>query len=89
MKAFDLGEPITGFVVALVVQSKNPSFQVGQVVYGLLSWSEYNYVPVNAIPEQFRPMVLENKFNIPWSAYTGVLGLAGSTAYLFVTSKQS
>ena len=84
MKAFELGKPIDGFLVGRVTHSKNPSYEVGKMVYGWLPWSEYNYIPVNSIPEVYRPIVLENKYNIPWSAYTGVLGLAGSTAYMFV-----
>jgi len=56
-------------------------------VSGIFSFAEYNYIPVNQIPPLYHPTVLENKLNLPWSAYLGVLGLGGSTAYMFFLLK--
>ena len=37
-----LNETITGFGVARVIASKNPRYEAGQVVHGVIEWAEYS-----------------------------------------------
>ena len=48
----------------------------GDHVYGVFPFSEYWVAPKL---DGFR--ILENKENLPWSAYVGVAGMPGQTAY--------
>ena len=50
---------------------------------GTLDWAEYTLLKGSSIEEV---RVLENKYNIPWSAYIGVLGMPGFTAYRYFIS---
>jgi NADPH-dependent curcumin reductase CurA len=44
MAAFELGEAITGTLVAVVKESKNPDFAPGEAVTGFLKWQDYQAV---------------------------------------------
>ncbi|KAL4631912.1 hypothetical protein ACB092_04G013000 [Castanea dentata] len=69
------GSPIVGFGVAKVVDSGNPKFKKGDLVWGRTGWEEYSLITD-----------LQNLFKIehtdvPLSYYTGILGMPGLTAY--------
>jgi NADPH-dependent curcumin reductase CurA len=72
---FQLNEPMSSGVIAEVIESKNPEFKRGTFVSGYLDWKEYNVstgaglTPVN--PEA-----------ASITAYLGILGMTGLTAYL-------
>ncbi len=72
---FQLNEPIQSGMIAEVITSKNENFKIGDFVSGMLNWQEYqisngeNLLKVDA-----------NKAKL--SAYLGVLGMTGTTAYL-------
>ncbi|MFC7669065.1 hypothetical protein ACFQT0_18205 [Hymenobacter humi] len=71
---FEVGEPISGGVVAEVVESRFDSLPVGSVVVGNLPWQEFslsNGQGLSAIP----------KGPAPISYFLGLLGMPGLTAY--------
>lgn len=72
---FQLGEPITSGCVAEVMESKNDSFKKGDFVSGHLDWKEYQTSKGAGLLK-----VQETKLAL--SAYLGVLGMTGLTAYL-------
>lgn len=72
---FQINEPLESMIIAEVVESKNNHFKEGEYVSGMLKWQQFQVSKGNGInkvdPEQ-----------APLSAYLGVLGLTGLTAYL-------
>ena len=80
--AWPLDEVMIGGALGKVVTSNNPSFQVGDYVTHGLGWREYaisNGEGVNQIDPELAPL----------SAYLGVMGMPGLTAYggLLVTGE--
>jgi NADPH-dependent curcumin reductase CurA len=74
-KPYEVGEPFLGGIIGKVVDSKNSKFEAGQIVEGILQWSEYNVSDGTAI----------RKINPEWGPVTTalhVLGMPGLTAYL-------
>ncbi|AUS06740.1 NADP-dependent oxidoreductase [Pseudotamlana carrageenivorans] len=72
---FQLNKPIQSGVIAKVVASKNKKFAEGDYVSGMLDWST----------QQISKGVGLNKVDAskaPLSAYLGVLGMTGLTAFL-------
>ncbi|XP_052137769.1 2-alkenal reductase (NADP(+)-dependent)-like [Oryza glaberrima] len=70
------GEVITNCGVMKVVSSGHPDFKAGDLVWGVTGWEEYTLVN--------NPKPYLHKINypeFPLSYYTGVLGIAGLTAY--------
>ncbi|KAJ3554962.1 hypothetical protein NM688_g2830 [Phlebia brevispora] len=73
---FILGEPLENVGVGRVLRSEHTHLKPGQHVYGMLPFQEYT---IKSNTQGFR--VIENKERLPWTVYTGVLGLAGQTAW--------
>lgn len=71
---FELNQPITGGIVAEVVDSKSSALQKGDKVYGMLPWATYSVVKAAGLQK------IESS-NIPPSYYLGILGIPGLTAY--------
>ena len=71
---FAVGEPITGGVVAEVVESHIPQLPVGSVVVGNLPWQQYSVADANTLNR-----VPADK--APASYFLGLLGMPGLTAY--------
>jgi NADPH-dependent curcumin reductase CurA len=71
-----LGSPIKGFGVSEVVDSRNPKFSKGDLVWGETLWQEYTY-----LPEQRFLVKIEHK-DVPLSYYTGLFGMSGLSAYV-------
>ncbi|TBU32689.1 NAD(P)-binding protein [Dichomitus squalens] len=76
--SFELGKPIQNFGVGVVLRSENSAVKAGDHVYGQYDFQQYVIVP--ELPSRIW-RVLENKEQIPWSAYVGVAGMPGQTAY--------
>ncbi|KAJ2913881.1 hypothetical protein MD484_g6543, partial [Candolleomyces efflorescens] len=75
--AYPLGQSITGFGVGVVVRSESSEVKVGDHVYGLLKYQQYDlYKSAEGLS------VLDNKYNLPWSYFVGVTGMPGKTAYM-------
>jgi NADPH-dependent curcumin reductase CurA len=75
ISGFNLGEPIQSGVIAEVVESKNADFKKGDFVNGLLDWSEYQ-------TSNGQGLTKVDPEAAPLSAYLGMLGMPGLTAYL-------
>lgn len=76
--SFDLNKPISSGCVAEVMESKNGSFKKGDFVTGLLAWKEFQ---VSSGEE----LLKVEDMGLPLSAYLGVLGMTGLTAYFGLT----
>ncbi len=72
---FNLGEPMVSGVVAEVTDSSNDNFNKGDFVSARLNWSEYQTSSGKGLQK-----VDGNA--APLSAYLGLLGMPGLTAYL-------
>ncbi|GAB2956910.1 NADP-dependent oxidoreductase [Hymenobacter coalescens] len=71
---FEVGQPISGGVVAQVAESRNAQLPVGTVVVGNLAWSEYQVAGGKGL----QPVPADRA---PLSYYLGLLGMTGLTAY--------
>lgn len=72
---FELGKPITSGVVAKVMASKNNKFKEGDYVSGMMDWKTQQV-------SKGEGLLKINKDLAPLSAYLGILGMTGLTAYL-------
>lgn len=75
---FELNKPIHSGIIAEVIDSKHENFKTGDFVSGILDWKEYQVSNTKGL------MKIDKKAN-ELSAYLGVLGLTGLTAYLGLT----
>lgn len=75
---FQLNEPVQSGLIAKVTETKNPAFQVGDYVSGVLDWSEFNVSDGKGLLK-----VDPDAANL--SAYLGILGMTGLTSYLGLT----
>ncbi|XVF65883.1 hypothetical protein PTKIN_Ptkin09bG0286700 [Pterospermum kingtungense] len=69
------GSPITGFGVAKVLDSGHPDFKEGDLVWGATGWEEYSLLTTT------EGLFKIQHTDVPLSYYTGILGMAGLTAY--------
>ena len=72
---FELGTPLEGGAVGEVVASGDERFAPGQTVRHQLGWREYALVPADGVRAVDPDLA-------PASAYLGVLGMPGLTAYV-------
>ncbi len=72
---FNLGDPMKSGIVAEVIESKNPDFKAGDFVAARLDWSEYQI-------SNGEGLLKVDPNAAPLSAYQGILGMPGLTAYL-------
>jgi NADPH-dependent curcumin reductase CurA len=73
---FKLNQAMTGGAVGEVVESANPALEPGDVVLHDLGWREHAVGPA----KWFRKLAPAE--GVPLSAYLGVLGMPGMTAYV-------
>lgn len=73
--SFSPGSPITGYGVAKVLDSRHPNFKAGDLVWGITGYEEYSLI---TSPQLFFKI---KHTDVPLSYYTGILGMAGMTAY--------
>ncbi len=71
---FKVKEVIEGGVIGEIVKSNSEKFKVGDKVFGNLGWQEYSVANEQAI-RKVDPSLA------PLTAYLGILGLTGLTAY--------
>ncbi|WP_299799640.1 NADP-dependent oxidoreductase [uncultured Maribacter sp.] len=72
---FNLDEPISSGVVAEVIESNNDKFKKGDFVSGLLQWKEKQISTGEGLQKI-------DKSKAPLSAYLGIVGMTGLTAFL-------
>lgn len=75
IEPFKLNEPVESGIIAEVIESKNANFSKGDYVNGMLKWKEYQTSSGTGLNKV-------NKELAPLTAFLGVLGLTGITAYL-------
>ncbi|XP_075661292.1 2-alkenal reductase (NADP(+)-dependent)-like [Castanea sativa] len=73
--SFEPGSPIFGFGVAKVVDSGNPKFKKGDLVWGKTGWEEYSLIT------DVQNLLKIEHTDVPLSYYSGILGMPGLTAY--------
>ena len=78
IQPFDLGKPIVSGIVAEVLESKNTNFVKGDFVSGMLEWKEQQI-------SNGEDLTKVDPKKAPLSAYLGILGMTGLTAYLGLT----
>jgi len=75
IQPFKVNEPLESGIIGKVITSNNSNFKEGDFVNGMLKWKEYQVssgAGLNKIDKNVAPL----------SAFLGVLGLTGITAYL-------
>jgi NADPH-dependent curcumin reductase CurA len=72
---FELGATLTGGAIGRVVESRHAGFKAGDIVESSLGWRELFVAPGTAL----NPL---GTLTAPPSAYLGVLGMPGMTAYV-------
>ncbi|KAL8049026.1 hypothetical protein ABFX02_07G106700 [Erythranthe guttata] len=70
------GSTITGYGVAKIVDSSNPDFKKGDLIWGLTGWEEYSLI------KSTQGLFKIQNADLPLSYYTGILGMPGHTAYI-------
>ncbi len=73
-----LGSPMRALAVGVVVRSRTPGVREGEYLYGWFGWQDYAAVTPDKIVQRATEAV-------PLSAYAGLLGINGLTAYLALT----
>ena len=73
-----IGGPMRALAVGVVTRSKAPEVREGEFLYGWFGWQDYAVGTVAAI-------IQRAKHAVPLSAYVGLLGINGLTAYLALT----
>ena len=71
-----LGAPLRAFAVGIVVESRLDGVGAGDIVYGYFGWQDYSHAKREDIFSHIA------KPRVPVSAYAGVLGMPGITAWL-------
>ena len=75
---FQLQKPISSGIIAEVLESNNGAYAKGDYVTGLLEWKEFQ-------KSDGKGLLKVDPTKAPLSAYLGVLGMTGLTAYLGLT----
>ncbi|CAA7264360.1 unnamed protein product [Cyclocybe aegerita] len=77
LPAYEIGKPTTGPGVAMVVRSEHADVKAGEHLLGLVEHVQY------AVRKDLdNSQVIDNKYHLSWSTFTGVLGVPGRTAYM-------
>ncbi|WP_179019639.1 NADP-dependent oxidoreductase [Winogradskyella forsetii] len=78
VEPFEVGKPIHSLIIAKVIDSKNDNFSVGDHVRGMLDWKTKQVSKGESLNK-----VDPSKADL--SAYLGILGMTGLTAYCGLT----
>ncbi|GLU17896.1 hypothetical protein SLE2022_342440 [Rubroshorea leprosula] len=70
------GSPVSGLGVAKVLESGQRDLKEGDLVWGVTTWEEYSVIKA---PET---LIKIQHTDVPFSYYTGILGMPGLTAYV-------
>ncbi|KAK2977177.1 hypothetical protein RJ640_000428 [Escallonia rubra] len=75
VEPFTPGSPVVGYGVAKVLDSGDPNFKEGDLVWGMTGWEEYSLITAT------ETLFKIQHTDVPLSYYTGLLGMPGMTAY--------
>ncbi|KAJ7617351.1 hypothetical protein FB45DRAFT_933982 [Roridomyces roridus] len=79
--SFPLGESLDGYGVGKIIRSEDSAFPAGKYVYGpSLPHQEYSVLSSN--PDSDMMFIIEKDPKLPWTAFVGVAGMPGQTAYM-------
>ncbi|BAZ79060.1 NADP-dependent oxidoreductase [Sphaerospermopsis kisseleviana CS-549] len=78
MPPVEIGEVMRGLVLGIVEESKNPNFQRGDLVSGLLGWQDYALITTGNLPYITK---IPQPLTVPLTAFMAVLSFIGCTAY--------
>ena len=78
VEPFEVGKPMSSLIVAEVIESKNDAFKSGDYVTGMLPWTKTQL-------SNGKNITKIDARQVPLSAYLGILGITGLTAYLGLT----
>jgi len=78
IEPFELNKPIVSGVIAEVLESKSSTLSKGDQVLGMLQWKEIQLAKADGL-------IKVDPEKAPLSAYLGILGMTGLTAYLGLT----
>jgi hypothetical protein len=78
IEPFEVGKPISSGLIAKVLESKSQDFNAGDFVSGMMEWKETQVL--NA-----KGLIKVDPDKAPLSAYLGILGMTGLTAYFGLT----
>jgi len=78
IEPFELNKPIVSGIIAEVIDSKSDNFGIGDFVSGVLEWKETQVAKEDSLKKV-------DPSKAPLSAYLGILGMTGLTAYLGLT----
>ncbi|XVF29646.1 hypothetical protein REPUB_Repub15cG0139900 [Reevesia pubescens] len=73
--SFQTGKPLSGYGVAKILDSTHPDYKKGEFVWGITGWEEYSLIIASD-----RLFKIQHT-DVPLTYYTGLLGMAGMTAY--------
>ena len=76
LPAIKIGEVMRGGGAGVVVESQNPQYSVGDIVFGMIGWQDYC---LGSGRDAMPMMVLPT--GVPLTAALSVLGITGMTAY--------
>ena len=77
---FALGEPVVSGAVGEVVDSRHPEFDAGDIVCGYLPWQDR--VLLHGDAEALRSLRKIDTDGVSMTAYLGILGMPGQTAWV-------
>ncbi|MCM4152393.1 NADP-dependent oxidoreductase [Arenibacter sp. N53] len=75
---FELGKPITSGIIAKVIASKNDKFNEGDFVSGMMDWKTQQI-------SKGEGLIKVDRDRAPLSAFLGIMGMTGLTAYCGLT----
>jgi hypothetical protein len=78
IEPFELNKPIASGIIAEVLESRDTNFSKGDHVSGMLAWKE-------TLVAKAEGLIKVDPNKAPLSAYLGILGMTGLTAYLGFT----
>jgi len=78
IEPFQVGKPMASGIIAEVIESKHNDFKAGDFVSGMMPWKETQVLKTDGL-------IKVDPDKAPLSAYLGILGMTGLTAYFGLT----
>lgn len=78
IEPFQVGKPMASGIIAEVIESKHNDFKAGDFVSGMMPWKETQVLKTDGL-------IKVDPDQAPLSAYLGILGMTGLTAYFGLT----
>ena len=80
---FEVGQPVQSGIIAKVIKSRHPDYKEGDYVSGMLDWKQLQVSDGTDVMQN--SLIRVDPKIAPLTAYLGILGLTGLTAYLGLT----